>query len=445
VVHSSEGALTPAVEDAGPLTQPPTANWRARDLTIATALIAVAMLGFDRKLAFEGLSTGTLAVVALSPIWIGSLRDFRFARGIMAIGLLTLFAGVVLVPFQGGRAFSLSVALCLLILFATALGGLGLLLWARTVTSLSTIAIVFGVARLIGQLPAIPSSRDPWKFEIAIPLAIILLAWAIRAPGIRLTILSLAGIGLASIALDYRSFFGFCLLAIVLVVWQDRKKKSVKPLSKASTAVLIAVTLSALYAIGSSLLLDGYLGSAAQERTVAGVEQSGNVLIGGRPEWAGTLALMSEHPLGFGPGTRLTSDDIWTVKSGMASVGVDPNDRFRDEFMFGSRIKLHSVAADLWLGFGLMGIVFSLALLGTIFYLVLDQLERRIGTGLGFLMAVISVWAILFNPLSPSIYYAMFTLALLIPLTIRKSAVPAREVTAGRHVSSGHTHPQYEN
>ena len=390
----------PAVADSGP----------SRDITVVGAIVGVGLLGINQPLA-AGVTTGTLMVVALAPVWIGTLRRFRFAILIMVMAVLALVWGAVLTQFQTPREFDSSLATQFALGFITGLGGLGLLLWARTVLPTHQVAIIFGLGYLVRMAEEAPSSVNPWKYQLSVPIAILLLALASRSKKALPTVLCLLGLGLVSVFADSRSFFGFCLLAAVLVMWQHRPSTTSKRMNKLAVFGLLAVALFALYSVGTTLLVQGYLGQANQQRTVQQIEDSGSLLIGGRPEWAGTLALMREQPMGFGLGTVPTSQDVWAAKAGMRAIGTDTENGYVNNYMFGGHFTLHSIVADMRATFGIVGFALGLIMLFALVYSLIEQLSNRTATGLVCLFAALGVCDLAFGPIYKNLPDVMFALA----------------------------------
>lgn len=405
-----------------------------RDLPVIVAAIASALLGLNQPL-FPGVTTGTLVVLFLLPVWVGTLRRFRFATLISIMAVASLICGVVVSQFQGDRGSDPLLATVFALVLITGIGGLGLLLWARTVIPTYQVAVVFGLGYLLRVIQEIPGSTNPWKYEISVPLAIVLLALASRAKSIVPTLGTLLALGLVSVASDSRSFFGFCLLAAVLVLWQRRPESTGKGMNKLSVFALITVALFGLYSIGTSLLVGGYLGTENQQLSVQQIEDSGSLLVGGRPEWAGTVRLMAEHPIGFGLGTLPAADDVLAAKAGMRAIGTDTENGYVDKYMFGGHIRLHSIIADLWATFGVVGFALGILLMVALVYCLIDRLSSRTASGLVCLFAVLGVWDLAFGPIYKNLPDVM--LALAVTLTASKAAqkqrpTPTTETTISR-------------
>ncbi|NQU36871.1 MAG: hypothetical protein HQ526_04650, partial [Actinobacteria bacterium] len=272
---------------------------RGFELSAIVAYLSVALLGLNLPLVF-GMTTSTLVVIALVPVWISTLSRFRFAVPIMVLTVVAVAWGILLVNLNAERGFEVRMGIDAAFLMIAGIGGLGLLLWARTVLPIHQIVIVFGIAYLLSVLSDVPGSENPWKYQLSIPVSLIVLAVASQSRRAWPTLVSLGVIGLLSIATNSRSFFGFCLLAAVMYLWQRRSRRTDKPMNKLLVVGLIGLVLAAMYSLGTSLLAGGYLGEDAQERTVAQIQDGGTLLAGGRPEWFATTALMAEYPMGFG-------------------------------------------------------------------------------------------------------------------------------------------------
>lgn len=400
---------------------------RGLELSAVVAYLSVALLGLNVPIAF-GMTTSTLIVICMAPVWISALSRFRFAVPIMVLTVIAVVWGVLLVNLNTERGFEVRMGVDAVFLLIAGIGGLGLLLWARTVLPVYQIVVLFGSAYLLSVLSEVPGSENPWKYQLSIPVSLIVLALASRSRSAWPTLLSLGAIGLLSIATNSRSFFGFCLLAAVMYLWQRRSRRSDMPMNKLLVVGLIGLVLAAMYSLGTSLLAGGYLGEEAQTRTVAQIQDGGTLLAGGRPEWFATSALMAEHPMGFGIGAVPTATDIWVAKTGIKRVGIETTNGYVDNYMFGGHIKLHSIIADLWASFGLVGLALGLFLGFTLVFSLLDRIANATASGLACLFAIIGIWDLAFGPIFTNLKDVMIAVAIALPLAVsgsnRKGAAP---------------------
>ena len=162
--------------------------------------------------------------------------------------------------------------------------------------------------------------------------------------------------------------------------------------------MLIGGVAAATYFLATSLLVNGYLGTDAQVRTVEQIQTSGSLLLGGRPELAATIALMEHHPSGYGVGVIPTPNDILIAKSGLAGINYAPNNGYVERYMFGGQFELHSVIGDIWARWGLVGLAF----LALITFAVLRSLVEAVSGGHGDVVTIFvcvwTVWNLAFSP-----------------------------------------------
>ena len=127
------------------------------------------------------------------------------------------------------------------------------------------------------------------------------------------------------------------------------------------------------------------------------------------------IALIAHRPTGYGSGVLAVYDERRLGKSGMASLGYDPDNGYVDNYMFGRGFEVHSLLGDLWLPFGLLG-----ALLAVVVVIaVLRSAGHGIATGaisaVALFLAVRAVWDFAFSPIGSVLLYLPLTLALLLP------------------------------
>jgi hypothetical protein len=122
------------------------------------------------------------------------------------------------------------------------------------------------------------------------------------------------------------------------------------------------------------------------------------LITGGRPEWAATRELVRLKPAGYGVGVVPDWTDRMTGKAGLASIGVDV-DPFREQYMFGAQLELHSIAADLWAGYGWAGV----ALAAVVTFALVRSLSFALAGGQAptyvLFAGVMALWYMLFGPI----------------------------------------------
>lgn len=382
---------------------------RWRQASIALAVGVLVLLGWRQQLNF-GITIGYVAALAVLPVWAPALRRYGGYPMFFFLGAASLIAGFIL---SNSSSSNHQIDQSKLIINATLLVGLlltaGVVLWARQLMPDWLVCAAYGLGMFLG----VPKGGDvlinPWKFGYSLPVIVLVLSVAalmitrfrMRRPWVEL--LALAVLAAYSGLNDSRSLFAMLALVAVLVMWQ--MLPAGKNLRRAiyGTVLTAVAVIIITYEVGSALLVDGYLGAAAQQRSIAQINTSGNLIIGGRPEIAATVALMKSQPWGFGLGVVPSLADIAVAKTGMAAVHYEPNNGYVERYMFGSQFELHSVVGDLWVHFGLLGLLLAVAALSLTLRWCLIAVATRRGSAIVLFLAVITVWNLFFSPLYSSV------------------------------------------
>lgn len=399
---------------------------RPRQLDAWVAAVAAVLIG--THLALPGPFTVTLAVpLALLPVWLPFLARQR-GRGLVAVaGIGAIINGLLLNGLNAStHRISTSLTQAQVVLVLELLLGAGALVWARSVLGSARMALLFGCGVLVSVTLRM-SPDNPWKFSLSLPVTICILAlcWWRRAP--RLELAAMAALALVSALNDSRSASSIMATALLILAWQ-RLRGAMRLRSSALRVVvnLVVLGLTTYFAM-QAFILEGYLGERAQMRSEAQIRLTGSLLLGGRPEIGATLALLQAAPGGYGIGVIANFSDIYVAKSGMARLNYDPNNGYVERYMFGGGFEMHSVAGDLWIRFGLMGLVFMLAML----WLVLSNTAGRLAAGRGkaltTVLAIQVVWDACFSPFYTTAQLTMMlALALLNPLNGDDEKEPRR-------------------
>ncbi|GAA4752521.1 hypothetical protein GCM10023328_39660 [Modestobacter marinus] len=393
--------------------------------TRVVALLAVLALGLDQRLPVE-TDTGLLAAALLLPVWIAPILRHRGTRWLTGLAAVALACGVLLTLANSvEHDFAPRQALATSLSVLGALGAIGLLLWARTVWPLGVVGVTYGVGALVSGVLDVPGSDNAYKFELSFPVTIIVLSLLVGRVRPLLSVLALGVLGLFNIVNDARSAFGFCVIAAGLVLWQARSTREPDRPRPLRTVLLLASALVGAYAAITQLLVSGALGAQVQARSITQIEQTGTLLLGGRPEWTATWALMQENPLGFGLGTVPAAGDIALAKQGFAVTHVPTAEGYIEHYMFAGRFELHSVIADLWSNAGPAGLLWGLLLGGLLVTSLVRQLSRRRASALTCLLVPASLFWLAFGPLPANLPDIAMTLGLVLPL---REALPGRRV-----------------
>lgn len=402
---------------------------RTRERVVATA--ALFILGLHRSAAF-GATAGVLVSLLLAPVWAPVLRRYRWARLYGAVVGVALLCGLILAQSAGAdhavNAHNMRATLFLgLELFA----GVGLILWARLVLPVWVVGTAFGLGMLVNAVlsPGTLGATNPLKFALLVPLAALFLSLVNRERRTVVELLLVIGlVGIAAFS-DARAALGTGFVAVVLVAWQLRPRSLGRTGSATVTAFMLAALGFAIYNLASTLLINGYLGSAAQQRSIRQVETSGSLLLGGRPELSATWALMRHWPGGFGPGVVANVNEINVAKAGMLTVNYDPNNSYVNRFMFGSTVELHSMIGDLWAAFGIAGVVLCLFIVVLVVGEVSAQVALRRASGVVLFFAFWTLWNTMFSPFLSAAPTTVLAIGLL--LSRRPEKGPQETVPGG--------------
>lgn len=391
----------------------------------AVALILLAM----RITLPQGVEVGFVVAALLTPLWLRTVRYYRFMPLLLIVGTLAAGAGIWLqIANRGDHAVDSGIATSTTVLLIGALLSIGLVLWARTVLSLPMVALFFGVGLLLGVDPsAAQFATNPYKFGFAIPLAVIGLAaanlsrrWWVEL----LVVLALTGLAATN---DARATFGLLLLAVVLLVAQLPFFRAGHGGSAFLVSLGVVVVGLVVYNVGQTLVLSGILGEATTARSLAQFNASGSLVLGGRPELGATLGLIGHSPWGFGAGVVPSASEVRVAQEGMSSIGYDPNNGYVTRYMFGGHIELHSVFGDIWAQTGVVGLLFiAVAALAMVYGITRNIAD---GTAAAVLLYVVakSLFDLLFSPFFSAEQLFVLAIGLVaVPVASRGLPLPGR-------------------
>jgi hypothetical protein len=373
---------------------PADAHARATRLIASVAVVAV---GMDLHVAY-GATAALPAAIVLIPLWLPVLRGHAFATLITGLAVLSAVAGLVLSELSAvDHVISATHRLQAIGVLGSGVAAFGLLLWARAELPLHRIAVLYGAGALAS---AVARGDLSWKYNLAVPTTFVVLGVLERRRAGLVPALAVLALGAFGLVHEARSYFGVCVLAATLTLWQQlpgRDDRQAKGRNRWFPIVLVTGLGVATY-LFITLATGGVLGETLQGRSTAQIEASGSSIAGGRPEWAATRELVELNPGGYGVGVVPNWTDRVAGETGMASIDVDAAG-YADDYMFGSTFELHSVAADLWARFGWVGVALAVAIaLALVRSLSFLLAARRAPTFLIF-ACVLALWYILFGPL----------------------------------------------
>lgn len=383
------------------------------------------VLGLNVPLPY-GFPVGFVLAGALLPVTITTWRRYAGIRVIALVAALAAVSGAFLTwvaASTGSTDTSMFVAETARVLLL----GLGTmaLLWARAVAGSRVLGLVYGLGLLFNRLLAITPANpeNPWKFGYSVPVILILLCLPMIYGRRTAEFVTLTGLAAVSVLNDSRSAAAMLLIAAAVVLTVRPSDRA--PRSPVKVAAGIGLLSVAGFYLVQAAILEGVLGEAAQERTVQQIQTSGNVLLGGRPEAGATVALFADRPWGHGAGTLASPTDILVAKGGMSALGYQPDNGYVERYMFGNGFEVHSLVGDLWVRFGLLGILLAVTVLFLVGRGAIGALSSHAATGVLLFLTIRTAWDFAFSPFLT----VMNTLMLAIALTMPRSRDP--EAQAG--------------
>lgn len=390
-------------------------------------LVVLFLIGWAHEFHLQ-LTVGGVAALLLCPIWIGTVRRYRFGSVFFIVGCVTYLAGLFLTMLSKSehRYYSVTSVLHDSGLWIGTLAAIGLVLWARTIMGIGYIGVAYGLGMLLGSVlnPGVLGPTNPWKFVYAVPVIIICIALTSNRSRRMATLVVLLCLSGVCALLDARSLFGTLLLAAVLVGWQLRPRSKSRPMAWGWTLVLLGGLAGAVYNLATSLMLDGYFGAETQQRSHLQVQTAGSLILGGRPELAASLGLFRHDPLGFGVGVSPNIFDVMVAKAAMIKINYDPENGYVERYMFGGQVELHSTTGDLWATFGPVGLVMAAVIMVLCVRGLAASMSDRAGNGLLIFLVCYTFWNLAFSPLYSAIPTLILTIGLSLGLRVTSSGEP---------------------
>jgi O-antigen ligase len=271
--------------------------------------------------------------------------------------------------------------------------------WACSVIGLARTALLYSIAATMNAAVHPASWGDnSWKYAFAWSISVMIISVLARAPRV-LQFLAIIGITLYALAHDSRNSAGALLLAVLVTCLAYAVYRNSRRGRDILLACLLGVCAIGTYSVVTQLALDGYLGQTLQ-RTQMG-QSSSQTPMAGRPEYGATFALMHAKPMGLGPGVLPSGNDVQVGKTGLANLGLVPSGSYVDGYMFHDAFEVHSVAGDLWVQFGIPGLILAgMILVALVRATLLMYRSKPSGdTALCLFLMFAALWDLLFSPL----------------------------------------------
>lgn len=403
----------------------------ALQLERGVAIFALVLVGLRSPWHF-GLTTGYVVALLLLPLTLPALASFRWSK-LLVVGLAVCLTYGFVVCSWTAESHAITVAarrqsigIAVGIVVSTIL-----VLWARTIMSSGAIAIAFGIGGILGAHGA-ASFGDAWKFQYSVSVTVVLLGVAAWRRSTRLAAFFLCLLAAATIFADARSLFTTYLvtgglLACSHVLQAGRSTKIGVPRVAAVLGLLFGV-----YKLADALIMSGVLGASARERSMQDVASSGSTLLGGRPELSSTVALMRDHVAGYGLGAIPNTHDVAVGNAALERLGMDPTQNGFAKYMFGrQQYELHSVFGDLWVLFGVAGLVVTALLVILVLAVLASAASGLRVSALLLYLAAATGWNIVSSPLWSSVLTMTLLIGLALPRVQTSSGTAERRAAGG--------------
>ncbi|MBO0922206.1 hypothetical protein J1G42_15390 [Cellulomonas sp. zg-ZUI222] len=406
-------AAPPTPAGRVPLATVPGDRAPGRALDRATAVVACVCVGFWTQLAV-GLTLGLLVAVLLTPVWLPVWWRYRTGRLLLGLAVAAVLCGAYLtLAGAGTRAPDPYGARLTASGVAVVVTSAGVLVWAHRVLAPRTVVVLYGAGMLASALPRAAGSTDPWKYELSVPVTVLVLGACLTVSSVLVQVVAVLALAAVSAANDARSGASLLVVTAAVLVWQ-RAAGALAPRSTVTRTVVQLALLGVIAAFSiQAMLVEGVFGESARARTQAQIDTSGFVLAGARPEMGATAALLGAQPWGYGSGLLPDHGDVLTAKAGMAQLRYDPDNGYVERYLFGSGFEVHSVLGDLWIRLGPPGAVLAVTVTGLAAAGLVRALARRQASALRVLVTSLVAWDLLFSPFfSTSIAVMVLAVAL---------------------------------
>ena len=334
---------------------------------------------------------------ALLPMTWKSVRDQRLLRWLFISAPLAILTGILVEIFSvPGLATAASVSsgvqTAVWVLGFPIIIGLGV--WSLERIRPRTALILVTVGGLVGAVAV--SHGFAWKGTVGIYVTALLLA--LFAKSRVLTFLVLLASAVVSALSDARFMTIIALLA--LLTWFVSRETHDKMKRRRGTIRLVVILLAAGIA-GIWAMAAGVLGQSVAQRTLDQLSHPAFIVADARVEWAATAALFQNVPGGFGvsavPSSALQNIGVTAVQA----AGGDYRAPYFLNVVFGKRVDLHSMLADLWFHFSIGGVLVAFVILVILVSGLSHSPSSRKTIGLaGVYMVLVGMWDLLFSPMA---------------------------------------------
>ena len=392
------------------------------ELTVA---FGVAFLMAVRYRLPHEIPISYVAAVLLLPVSVVALWKYRGALPIALLSVAAAVSGLVLTVNASGlgqtdhglASIHTGQVLGIPLISMT-------LLWARSVIGTRNMVLMYALGMFASLTLAGINPANPWKFSFSVPVLLLVLSLPKVYRHRSVEIVLLLGLATFSVMNDSRSAAAQMLIAAVLLLAQGARRRNRATRTRGrSSRVLIRIGvlgLASVYLLQQAIV-EGTVGTEVQERTIKQIDNSGSLLLGGRPEAGATAKLLIDQPWGYGSGTLASHHNYQVALNGMTALGYDPDGRYIQVYMLNRGFEVHSFGGDLWINFGVIGLVLAVVLALYLVFGIARTISTRMATGVLLYLALRSIWDLAFSPMISTMDTLPLTLAVILALAPERS------------------------
>lgn len=383
--------------------------------------IFLVALGFSFGL---GLTSAIVPIVLFLPRLIRERRRSRTLTLVYA-GAAAMVANGGVLYFINQRGTSVDNALFITMFTVNHLLAIGFVVWVLRFLDVRLVFLAYGAGMLLNATVVNGFPIDNVKYALGFPVVLVAAAVVGNSRFAPLVFFAIAAFGMVNGA---RSFAAFAAAAPLLYflgrVFIVRDRGAGR---RTVLAILCGAVGYTLYAIGTSLLLSGALGKYNQSRTVQQLDTSGSLIASARPEWFATWGLLKDNWAGRGPGAVPDLTELLVARRGLRDGGFLDGGDYVTGYMFGGHYNLHSVIADMWVSFGVTGLIVGCVILAYLLRCTLLELTSPDGRPIITFLLLASIWYMLFGPLTSNLPLVCLTVALCISTDVRRRNVKSSD------------------
>lgn len=354
-----------------------------------------------------GITVSHVCLVVILPIVLPVVWRLRAVRWVLALLLLWVCGVTVTSLVTGDSAFNIGLAFSYPLSIAMSFcAALWVYLQGPSAAKVFTFSLSIALLVAAALYPTDGFEVDPWKYSFGcvVTLCCILVATSLLHRCMRVLSLLLVGsIALVNLVNGFRSMFLITAVALIVTVVSGRQRERrrwSRCLLAGASLSFIAVVLPSVY---GQLADRGTLGAEQQAKWNRQSRSDSGVLLGARPEFAGSIALISESPLigrGVKPQVDMRSRQLFFTEWRKSNGGVEGlNER---QVYFGRGLLVHSVLFQRWLETGILVLPGLILPIGLVLMAALNAI--RAGSApptlvFSFMLSLL-LWDLFFSPWS---------------------------------------------